>query len=328
MIKIISAIGLHTIQDSGRSGYRAYGIPVSGPMDDFASETANLLVNNSQNAGVIEISTGQISISFDNEYLISVTGFAIAFLNGGKIATWKAVRISDGDILDVQTHPMGNFACLSIAGGWANELWLGSSSAYLPLEIGKSLQKGDILNVNDIKSELAQIFLSHLKSTGKRTESWGLGPSVFPDYLSDKIRIIEGPEKDFFTSGSIEDFLNHDFEISNEMNRMAILVKDTPLVRATTREMLSVAVQKGTIQVTPDFTMYILMSDAQTTGGYPRIGQIAAVDLPVFAQMRSSRKFRFEWISIQEARQLLHQRIQLLQQLQVTLEKKYLSYLH
>ncbi len=327
----MSATGLHTIQDAGRSGYRAYGVPVSGAMDDFAFETAHLLLGNKKNTPALEISLGKIVLQFEAEMLISVTGFAFTKLNENKIPSWRAVLVMKGDILEIQAHSSGNFAYLSAQGKWEMESWLGSASTYLPVQKGghngQAIQAGDTLEIEPATNHLTQYFVSYLKEQKIRYASWGIAPGIFPDYFSKSIRMIAGQEKDFFSNASLADFVQREFNSSNDMNRMAILVKDIPLERENAQELLSVSVQKGTMQITPDGTLYLLMSDAQTTGGYPRIGQVAAVDLPVCAQLRPCRKFRFEWISVDEARNLLLKQHHRLQSLQGILQRKYLSYL-
>ncbi len=43
------------------------------------------------------------------------------------------------------------------------------------------------------------------------------------------------------------------------------------------------------------------MADSQTTGGYPRIAQVAAVDLPLLAQARPGDFIQFQPIGPEEA---------------------------
>lgn len=331
MIKVMNAIGMHTIQDAGRKRYQSYGIPVGGVMDDFSFDIANLLLGNEKNTPVVEISTGKIVLKFESEKLIAITGFAVAKLNGNKIPAWRTVLVAEDDILEIQTHPLGNFAYLSIQGTWQCDSWLESSATYLPVKKGglngQPLQSGDTWNVRTEEYFLTKGFISFLKTENLRYDRWGIARDVFPEYFSTTVRIIAGTEKDWFSPESVENFMQKDHNVSTGMNRMALLIHDIPLEREKTQEMLSVAVNKGAMQVTPDGTLYLLMSDAQTTGGYPRIGQVAAVDLAICSQLRSSRTFRFEWITVEEARNLLLKRYRQLQSLQEAIHRKYLSYL-
>ena len=142
MIQIVKSIGSHTIQDQGRIGYQSLGVPVSGPMDEDAFIIANYLVLNSGGDAVIELSTGRLSLLFSNTNMVAITGFAIARVNGVEVPSWRTIQVSSGDVLDIQIHPSGNYAYLSIAGGWKQQLWLNSASTFLPLGIGKAIKRG------------------------------------------------------------------------------------------------------------------------------------------------------------------------------------------
>jgi antagonist of KipI len=72
--------------------------------------------------------------------------------------------------------------------------------------------------------------------------------------------------------------------------------------------MLSSGVAAGTLQLPPDGNPILLMADRQTTGGYPRLGEVATVDLPKAAQLRPGEELRFEPVSLDAAQELLLQR--------------------
>lgn len=331
MIEVVQCIGFHTLQDGGRKNFRAYGIPESGAMDTFAYEIGQLLVGNDEKAA-LEISFGKITLKFEIETLIALTGFGIAWLNGKKIPTWRAVRIQKNDVLEIHSHPMGNFSYLSILGGFHAEEWLGSCSTYVTVGKGgmngRILGKGDVLNVQTDEENLCQYWMKYLQSQHKIFDTWGIGPSTFPKYFSEEIRVIRGNEIDIFDEKEISNLSQTPLNFSREMNRMAMLIPSVPVKKIKNVEMSSVAVQKGTVQITPDHTAYVLMADAQTTGGYPRIGQIAAVDLPVVAQMRSNHTFYWKWITVEEAIQLAQvQRSEILG-LKMALRERYASYIH
>ena len=69
-------------------------------------------------------------------------------------------------------------------------------------------------------------------------------------------------------------------------------------------ELLSEGVAFGTVQLPPDGMPIVLMADRQTTGGYPRIGEVASVDLPLIAQLKPGDRLRFRPIAVDEAQQL------------------------
>ncbi|HWZ68359.1 MAG TPA: allophanate hydrolase, partial [Stellaceae bacterium] len=52
----VLAPGLHTtVQDLGRPGYQAIGVPVSGALDGFSLRLANALVGNFSGSPALEI---------------------------------------------------------------------------------------------------------------------------------------------------------------------------------------------------------------------------------------------------------------------------------
>ena len=65
------------------------------------------------------------------------------------------------------------------------------------------------------------------------------------------------------------------------------------LKRTQKSDLLSHAVLPGTIQVPPNGQPIVLMSDAQTTGGYPKIGAVIQADLWKLAQVRLNAAIRF-----------------------------------
>ena len=153
-----------------------------------------------------------------------------------------------------------------------------------------------------------------------------MSESLLPQYFAQSIQVIPGNEINLFTADSIHLFTQNEFSVHLQKNRMAYVIENAMLERISSEELSSVTVQKGTIQVTPNSTLYLLMSDCQTLGGYPRIGQIAAVDLPIIAQMTRSRAFQFNWIKVEEAVEQLRKRQKELEYLQLTLENKFLTY--
>ncbi len=322
MIEVLQSVGLHTIQDIGRTGFQSYGIPVSGPMDKDAFEVANYLCGNDRNSPAIELSTGKLILKFSDSAIISVIGFAETELNEIKIPPRRLFRVKAHDILIVTQRGRGNFAYIAASGGWKANSQLGSSSTYLTLKIGKAIKSGDILHSGTCALKL---FENRLQKLGKSYPDWGVSDRVLPNYSSNVIRIIPGKEMNYFSHESIQNFITDTFQTGNEKNRMGFVLKDAHLTRINEKEMTSVPVQKGTIQVTPDNFLYILMADAQTIGGYPRIGQVAAVDLPILSQKRSNESFRFEWIQAEDAIRLLRTRDENMNRLKSILERKFLS---
>jgi antagonist of KipI len=119
------------------------------------------------------------------------------------------------------------------------------------------------------------------------------------------VRIIKGAEFDNLTALSEQNFLSETFRVSKDSNRMGFRLEGKPLYLLEQKEIVSSAVDFGTIQLLPDGQMIVLMADHQTTGGYPRLGNIISIDLPLAAQLGANEKVGFHLISIEEAEKLL-----------------------
>jgi antagonist of KipI len=100
-------------------------------------------------------------------------------------------------------------------------------------------------------------------------------------------------------------FLSGQFVVSPKSNRMGFRLQGPSITRLTESEILSSGTTFGTVQLLPDGQLIVLMADHQTTGGYPRIATITAVDLPLIAQLGSGDEISFELIDLEAAENLL-----------------------
>lgn len=119
------------------------------------------------------------------------------------------------------------------------------------------------------------------------------------------IRFTEGNEFELLTEKSRERLESQSFSISKDSNRMGFRMNANPLEVSTEKELVSSAVDFGTIQLLPSGQIIILMADHQTSGGYPRLGNVISVDLPKLAQSNVNNTILFKKISIEEAEDLL-----------------------
>jgi KipI family sensor histidine kinase inhibitor len=299
-----------TVQDAGRFGFQSQGVVTGGAMDLFAYRTGNLLVGNNQDAAAIEITFANTEIVFEQDALIAVCGRgADLFINGEPAPVWKTIAIKKGASLFFKNNNEGAKMYLSIAGGWDVKKIMNSSSTYLPANFGgyngRTLQQGDLLKANTKLSEVSLQIISSIQS-GKNfiAALWSIQLPDFFNYNVKIIRVLKGPEQDWFKDSSIENFYSSSFIVSNAADRMGYRLNGSMIMKKESKELLSTAVTKGTLQVTPDGNMILLMSDCQTTGGYPRIAQVAAADLNICAQLKPGDSITFKEISFEEAEQL------------------------
>lgn len=308
-LQVLESGLMTTIQDLGRFGFRSSGVPVSGAMDKVAATIANKLIGNLPSLPVLEISYGGCQFYTTTNLLIACCGGgATLTINDIPVAYGKPIQVPSGSLIQFTTSQTQLYTYLAVQGGWKSSLALGSHSTYLPASIGgyqgRALQKGDILHANTPQLQIEKL----------NFPKWRVNPNRFASYSSRTLRIIKGHEYDWFTAQSVEQMINTPFTINRKSNRMGYSLDGIPIHKNQKQELLSTAVTIGTIQVTSSGQAIILMADCQTTGGYPRIGQIAAVDIPVCAQLRPGEQITFEHIEIEEAEALYLEQIRRLSQ--------------
>jgi antagonist of KipI len=120
-----------------------------------------------------------------------------------------------------------------------------------------------------------------------------------------EIRFITGNEHQLLTEKSKKKLENQGFTIAQNSNRMGFRMKSEPLEVEQKLELVSSAVDFGTIQLLPDGQIILLMADHQTSGGYPRIGNVISVDLPILAQCGANDTIKLKAIAVEEAEELL-----------------------
>ncbi|SHM97348.1 biotin-dependent carboxyltransferase family protein [Gracilibacillus kekensis] len=313
-IEIIEEGLYTTIQDKGRIGYQSYGFSVSGVMDEFAAVMANLLVGNHDQEALIEMSFIGPTIKFYNNAIIAITGADMsANVNDQLIPLGKPISIKEGDVLQFRTAKTGLYSYLAVKSGFDVTEVLGSRSTLVRAQLngilGRKLMIGDTISLKD-------------SFTVDRSMEWRLDPSLF-NYISQSshiIRYIRGPQFDWFDHYSFE---TTDWTTSTQSNRMGYRLKGTAVKRKNQNQLLTEATTFGSIQVPANGQPIVLMADGQPTGGYPKIGQVAKVDLGKLSQIRPGQLFRFQQVTVEEAIQLLHNRYQLYLQLRLFINEKW-----
>lgn len=290
---------LTTVQDLGRNGFRQFGINQNGAMDKIAVRLINSLLANDENTAILEMHFPASEILFEESVVFALGGADFsAQLNGETVENWRIYSAEKGSTLKFEEKIFGNRAYLSIKGGFKIESWLDSASTNLKAKIGgfegRKLQIGDRIIPNS-KSQIPNSKFNYKVSN-----------SLIPFYSKfPTVRVLRCAEFEILTAISQENFLNNNFTITPNSDRMGFRLRGEPLQLLHAKELVSSAVNFGTIQLLPDGQMIVLMADHQTSGGYPRIANVIPTDLPLLAQLGANDKFAFHLIKIEEAENLL-----------------------
>ncbi|MBK4714483.1 MULTISPECIES: 5-oxoprolinase subunit PxpC [Tenebrionibacter/Tenebrionicola group] len=287
MLKMLRAGILTTVQDRGRAGYRMGGVSRSGALDMPSLIVANVLVGNDPGAAALEITLGNCLIEFTRDGWFALTGAdCAAQLDDKPVWTGWRQPAKAGQRLRLTMPQRGMRSYLAVAGGLDVPEIMGSRSTDLKGAFGgvegRELRDGD---------ELAAL--------PGRTFSEARG--VRQLLRGNRIRALPGPEYCEFSREAKENFWRLPWQISPQSNRMGYRLQGQTLEREALRELTSHGLLPGVVQVPHSGQPIVLMNDAQTTGGYPRIACIIEADLHHLAQVRLGEPIHFVQCSLEEA---------------------------
>ncbi len=270
---IIKPAFYSSIQDRGRVNYRHLGVPHSGVMNEVSAGNANACLHNEKNSAVLEIIGVGGTYIFSEPTFICITGAKTTVkLNFIEVQQDIRIKIQTGDQLEIGAAVDGNFIYLGIAEGFEVPEVLGSRSFFKGIT-NQQLMKGD---------EISYQSSEDLKES-----------KIEPQKLinSSVLKCFPGPEFHLLNRKQQELLLNSSFTISKNWNRMAFQLNEK--ISNDLPQLKSSPVLPGTVQLTPSGQLIILMKDAQTTGGYPRILQLDKTSISILSQRRMGTSIDF-----------------------------------
>lgn len=326
-LRVIRAGFLSTLQDGGRWGFQSQGVPVGGAMDRDAMTQANLLVGNAATAVVIEMVLHGAEFRVEADVLIALAGGgAVALVDGVPLAFNKPIGLRRGAVLKFLPASFGRFAYLAVAGGMDVPAVMNSCATYLPSGFGgfegRALKRGDCIQVREGGRGAGEKIWRGLRWKGAVGEAPWSGASFQKLDMPKVVRVVAGPEWTWFTDASRNRLFEAEFRPTADSNRMGYRLTGPVFERVRHDELISTAVGAGTVQCLPNGSLIVLMADSQTTGGYPRIAQVAAVDLPCCAQLQTQEPVLFKPISWTDAETLLLKRERWFQRLKRSLDSQ------
>ena len=303
-VQILRPGVLMTVQDLGRHGHQHVGLCPGGAMDPVALTLANALVGNAPGEAALELTVLGPDLAFVRETLVALCGAEFE----ASIPLNRPVLVPAGSRVAIGRATRGARAYLAVAGGLVVEPVLGSRSTYLPgafggLE-GRTLRRGDTLPLAKESRAISRERFSHLKNTTGRSVRWSAPPLTVPDREPIVLHALEGQHHASFDPASQRTFLEAVWRVAPESNRMGFRLAGPALVRAAGDEILSGPTCLGSVQVPANGMPIALMADHQTTGGYPRIAEIASADVPRLAQLAPGGTLHFARCSLEMANEL------------------------
>lgn len=300
-LEVLTAGSRLTIQDLGRRGSQRFGVSVSGVLDLQAAALANRLVGNPASSAVLESLFGGVSLVFDADTKIAVTGAEVTVdVDGRDLPIWETLIVPANAVLNISVPSRGLYAYVAVAGGLDIPPVLGSRSTHAASGIGgldgRTLTSGDILPIGD-------------EMDGNARPSAG---TTCPDVMTptcretdQRIRVTAGPQFDAFDDDAKSSFLASNFTISNLTDRQGARLDGAQIPAIGGKhDIVSDPAYMGAVQVPADGKPIILLADRQPTGGYVKIASVISADLHSVVQKAPGSEIAFELIEVEQAQEL------------------------
>ncbi len=296
---------LTTVQDTGRFGEYAIGMPPSGAMDVFSYQVGNYLVGNEEGSAGLEITYFGPELEFTEDAVIAITGAEMPpKINGEEASTWKTIKVEAGDVISFDYLKNGARSYLAVAGGIDVPEFLGSRSTYTLIGLGghegRALQEGDELKIGEARDG------------AEGRVGTALDEGQIPTYASEtELRVIIGLASYRLTEAGMEEFLGTEWEVTPDADRVGYRYKGGELefvereqpagAGAEQANVVDFGYPVGSIQIPGGVEPIVLMNDAVTGGGYATIGTVISVDRDKLAQSKTNDKTRFRSVDLDEA---------------------------
>ncbi len=288
--KVIKA-GFHSmIQDRGRFGLAHQGLSQCGVADEHAYYWANHLLANDRNDAVLEITFGGCELLVLTDTAIVVTGADLAFkVNGNSQPIWQVLAVKKGDRLTWSTPITGVRAYLAVQGGLQTQHYFNSRSINIREQVGALIQVGD---------ELLSL-ATKTKNVGKAMPVW-----FKPNYREPLcLRILASYQFEQFNEQQRDILFGQTYKVGQASDRTGCRLEGLPISNSPAT-MVSEGMAYGSVEITTARLPIILLKDAPTIGGYPKIGTVFSLDLAKLAQRQPGCELRFELIDIETAQTL------------------------
>ena len=290
-----------TFQDRGRFHMQHFGITPGGCMDIKSFLIANALVGNSSNEGVLEFAyqgpllrfiKGKTKISITGNVLFQIIKIKKEIING---ECYRTYNLDEGDQIDILATKQSAYGYMALEGGFDVKPFCKSVSILERASIGpnegKKIKINDKINIKNNRTNKKNFIIN------------------FTNSAKDTIRVLKGPQFDYFAKESQKDFFSKNYKVSNLTDRMGMRLEGAVMKNTVSTNIRSEGITKGAIQVPADGQPIILLTDYPTIGGYPKIANVISADYDLLIQKPPGENFLFKLIELPEAEQLYREHI-------------------
>ncbi len=307
-IQIIAPGTMTTIQDYGRTGYGEIGIAPSGALDTHAMEIANLLVGNQMGEAVLECTLFGPTIRFTRDNVIAITGaYMKPLLDGRELPMNAAVAVRAGEELVLGLAEYGCRAYIAFAGGLKIADSLGSKSTNMQCALG-GFDGRALKSMDEIEFDKPVAAMPDME--------YRVYPRRYGMAIPQRIRVVPGPQEDYFTEEGIHTFTTEAYQLTNDSNRMACKLSGPVISGRQAMDIISDGISLGSIQVSTNGQPIIMLTDRQTTGGYAKIGTVISTDIPLLAQCKPGDIINFQPVTLTAAQMLYKKHVREMKKLQ------------
>jgi len=292
-VSVVKPGMLTTVQDAGRWGFQARGVPVAGPMDPVSHRLANALVGNDRTAALLEVTLLGPELEFGDERLVAVAGAEFELtVDGRERLACMPFSVAAGSRLRFGARRSGARAYLAVSGGIAVQPFLGSRATHLISGMGgvggRALIAGDRLPLGVPGGRRCQ--------TPSDTSRWCLTPSG-----TAVLRVLPGPQADYFSPDALDALQSAPYVVGHNSDRMGFRLEGPRLIHQRGADIISDATPLGVLQVPASGQPIVLMADRQTTGGYPKIATVISADMTIAGQLAPADTVRFAVCTARDA---------------------------
>lgn len=309
---------LTSVQDQGRPGRAAIALSRGGAVDRRAMALANALVGNVPEAAGLEITGPGPTLRLEADAWIACVGARQACRvareddagPGQPLPGRRPVFVPAGALLRWQAPEAGWRSWFAVAGGLALPEVLGSRSAHLAAGIGPArLAAGDRLPLAPDSPALARaraaaVLRREDPSTGRPWPAWHLPEDLPPAWPELELPVLAGRHFALLSAAARRALLGASWTVDAQSNRQGLRLHGEPLDTRGLPQLASEPVGFGTVQLPPAGRPVVLLAEHQTTGGYPRVLEVAAAAEPLLAQAAPGCRIRFRVVELDEADRL------------------------